>query len=78
MDIDNEFSCLLGSSVQPSQFRAPDGKIITLGDVVCEAFKRSGMTLCEWNKFAVDNSDEEEALLQAVVNEWGLVEYNGS
>jgi hypothetical protein len=65
---------LLGSSVQPAILVDKDGAEVQLGTIVQEAHERSGLTVEEWNKLAVDKPDEQEALLQAVVDEMGLTD----
>lgn len=64
----NEPETLLGSSVQPSTFEFAPGVVTTLGDVVCGAFKVSGLTVADWNETATEVREqfiaEEVARLQ--------------
>ena len=72
MSNENQYQCLLGSSIQPSNFVDADGRKYTLGDVVAEAHNRSGRTIDEWNEWARTEPEAQEAALQAVVDSWGL------
>lgn len=64
---DNDDTCLLGSSKQPSNFILKDGTEACLGDIVLHAFARSGLkTAREWNALP---EDEMEKRIDEVVKE---------
>ena len=62
---DDPDETLKGSDVQPDQVPIIDGApVVPLGEIVAEAFKRSGLKIAEWN----DNDDDDrEALIQGEV-----------
>jgi hypothetical protein len=55
----NEFQALLGSSVQPSILYTVDGEV-TLGEVVCAAHTKSGLTVEAWN--ALPDAEREDLI----------------
>lgn len=64
---------LLGSDVQPSTFKLADGSELSLGEIVRRAFVASGLiTPKDWNVFATEKPDEQEALIQAEVDKLDL------
>lgn len=60
---------LFGSNILPSTMYRPGGERVQLGDIVREAYRRSGLTISEWNHLPEEKRDE---VLQIVVDEWGL------
>lgn len=64
-DEDDADELLTGSGVQPSHVPIAEGiDLVPLGDIVAEAFKRSGLKIAEWN----DNDDDDrEALIQGEI-----------
>ena len=55
---------LFGSSVQPSSWKLDDGSTVQLGDVVRQAFEKSGLTEAAWN--ALPQDDREEKIAEMV------------
>lgn len=58
---------LLGSSVQPATFTAPDGKTVQLGFVVAEAARRGGHDAANWNTLTdADREHEIQLVIDAL------------
>lgn len=57
---------LYGSSVQPASWKLDDGSIVQLGDIVRQAFEKSGLSEAEWNALP---QDDREAKIAEVVKE---------
>lgn len=55
---------LLGSSVQPSTFTIQGGEVVPLGDVVAEAYRRSELSVEEWN--SLEDADIESRIAEVV------------
>lgn len=75
---EEQAECLLGSSTLPSTFKLRSdyrgtGRIVQLGEIVREGFRRSGLTVAAWNALVTRNPEVTDALLQVVVDDWGLV-----
>lgn len=64
---DDDDDVLLGSNTFPAVIAIGEDKQVTLGEVVVEAHKRSGLSVKAWNALP---DDEIDAQLEAVVDEW--------
>ncbi|HHA2975935.1 TPA: hypothetical protein ACOFD8_003315 [Stenotrophomonas maltophilia] len=56
---------LLGSNAQPASFELQDGTVLTLGDVVAQAYEASGLSVEDWNALEVG---AREALIAETVD----------
>lgn len=65
-DLDGDDQTLIGSSRQPSDFQLGDGTKVSLGDVVCEAHRRTGLSVEKWNQLP---DDAREAQISEVVTD---------
>ena len=57
LKVDDSAACLLGSSDLPSMVDI-NGEEVPLGDIVCGAHQKSGLSLTEWNELAGRKRDK--------------------
>jgi len=63
---ESHYQTLIGSDRQPSEFDLGEGGKVPLGDVVCEAHRRTGLTIDQWNQLP---DAAREAQISEVVTE---------